>query len=624
MSKTYKMQIDTKILELLGPSLYTNIYYVLAELIANAYDAQAKNVYIIEEPDNIIVEDDGLGMTYQDVTNHYLAVARSSRETSDEAYTKDGKRRKMGRKGIGKLAALSVSENVLVQTRAEGDTSGFILSRHVNSDGQLKPLTEEEIKFRRVSGNGTSVVMLKPEYKLHRSLQVVKKNIAKIFPAVSSDFKIHIIRGNNEELLASFDMHVLSELCAITTLGDNFSNYGDRVLVGDSLRDEFISKLDSWNKRITLTNRKMERREYNLEIQGWIGAYRTSRGRKVAVTDFPDNHIALYANNKLGEFNILPMVGQNRLNEVYVVGALHIDLFEETELPDMALSNRQGYKSDDERYIMVIEYVRKTLLPDILSKRDKWTARQREARENKKLAIQKEKEKELRDNAEHFRASIKATALAAVEKRLTQTPSLTKGDVVSIIENLLNQFNIDFGLKPMVDGLKKKLLISHTSTDSDFADVAYKMLQFNGIPAEDMIYTSSDNRKSRIPRGVSIFDYLRMFFVESVSKEMVYVVFITSERMSGSWAVLAEIGAAWITRKAHHIFNIRDFIPKAPLNTDVEWQSSCRDSDGTLYMTTRDADVYCDFIAGIARDLGHNPQSDENNKAYLKTLIQVR
>lgn len=45
--KEYKLNIDPRILELLGPSLYTNIYYVLAELIANAYDADAHNVYII-------------------------------------------------------------------------------------------------------------------------------------------------------------------------------------------------------------------------------------------------------------------------------------------------------------------------------------------------------------------------------------------------------------------------------------------------------------------------------------------------------------------------------------------------------------------------------------------------
>ena len=44
MAKEYNINVDRRILEVLGPNLYTNIYYVLAELIANAYDADAKNV----------------------------------------------------------------------------------------------------------------------------------------------------------------------------------------------------------------------------------------------------------------------------------------------------------------------------------------------------------------------------------------------------------------------------------------------------------------------------------------------------------------------------------------------------------------------------------------------------
>ena len=36
--KEYRLNVDPSILDLLGPSLYTNIYYVLAELIANAQD----------------------------------------------------------------------------------------------------------------------------------------------------------------------------------------------------------------------------------------------------------------------------------------------------------------------------------------------------------------------------------------------------------------------------------------------------------------------------------------------------------------------------------------------------------------------------------------------------------
>ncbi|MEJ0021255.1 MAG: ATP-binding protein [Candidatus Doudnabacteria bacterium] len=65
-NREYKLNISPRVLELLGPSLYTNIYYVLAELIANAYDAMASNVYIIKKEDRIIVEDDGIGMSYED------------------------------------------------------------------------------------------------------------------------------------------------------------------------------------------------------------------------------------------------------------------------------------------------------------------------------------------------------------------------------------------------------------------------------------------------------------------------------------------------------------------------------------------------------------------------------
>src|SRR4030065_1966515 len=130
--REYIIEIDPRILELLGPSLYTNIYYVLAELIANSYDANAANVYIIQEDDRIIVEDDGTGMSYEkgDIKK-YLQVAVETRTTSKDSYTADKTRRKIGRKGVGKLAALSVSEQVLVMTIQEGEKSGFVLSRHV-------------------------------------------------------------------------------------------------------------------------------------------------------------------------------------------------------------------------------------------------------------------------------------------------------------------------------------------------------------------------------------------------------------------------------------------------------------------------------------------------------------
>lgn len=194
--KEYEINVDPRILELLGPNLYTNIYYVLAELIANAYDADAKNVYIISDKDSISVEDDGHGMSYKngDITK-FLNVAGVSRTNGDNSLTRSGNRMKMGRKGVGKLAALSVSESVDVLTISNGEKSGFVLVRRPANGKKLQALNDDEITFQFIKEKGTSIVMKFPQYRLHKTLNAVKRNLLKIFPLVSKDFIIHLIRG---------------------------------------------------------------------------------------------------------------------------------------------------------------------------------------------------------------------------------------------------------------------------------------------------------------------------------------------------------------------------------------------------------------------------------------------
>ena len=225
--KTYKLTVDPRILELLGPNLYTNIYYVLAELIANAYDADASNVYIIANDDNITVEDDGNGMSYEngDIAK-FLNVAGISRTNDEDAVSKTLKRHKMGRKGVGKLAALSVSEEVEVLTINNGEKSGFVMSRHPKGE-MLDAIPEDKIQLSIVEGNGTAIVMKRPQYRLHKTLSVVKKNLIKIFPLVSEDFAIHIIRDGKEEIIDRIDDSYASQLCSIITLGDDFAYLAD-------------------------------------------------------------------------------------------------------------------------------------------------------------------------------------------------------------------------------------------------------------------------------------------------------------------------------------------------------------------------------------------------------------
>lgn len=620
--KEYNLNVDPRILELLGPNLYTNIYYVLAELIANAYDADARNVYIIANKDDIRVEDDGHGMSYEagDIEK-YLYVARVSRENEDDSFTRSGARRKMGRKGVGKLAALSVSENVDVLTIADGDKSGFVLSRHPEEGNRLQPIDEEDITFEYIEGHGTAIIMRFPQYRLHKTLSAVKRNLLKIFPLVDSDFRIHIIRGNETETIEDFDRLVMDDLGTLIALGDEFAPLCDLVpTLYPANHDELVDQRPT--KRIPLTMRGQDglEHEYNLEINGWIGTYKSTRGRKAEMTDFPDNFISLFANKKMGEFNILPVVGQNKLNEVYVVGQLHVDLFELSELPDMALSNRQGYKSDDPRYETVLDYVRKELLADILRKRERFTDLGKAKKKRKKLEEQQQAEERLRQAINEFRSK---TSHSAARSILQLTTGLSVEAIESAISESINENSPDLGLKAIVDSQKKKILISQTRPDKAFSDIIYQMLLHNNVPAEDILYTNCDDEICRVPEGTRVFDYLRDFFVESYSTQKLYVLFVTSENTKISWGAITEVGASWITQIDHKIFNIHPFRPEHPLDDELQWQSTCRDDNGELSMAKLDADIFCQKIEHVCDSVGYLKKARAENMAYLATIVSV-
>lgn len=625
MSKEYKIHIDPRILELLGPNLYTNIYYVLAELIANAYDADAKNVYIFANKDDIRVEDDGHGMSYKkgDITK-YLDVAAESRTTEEESLTRSRKRRKMGRKGVGKLAALSVSENVDVMTIADGDASGFVLSRRIGRGSKLRPIPKHKIQFMRIKKHGTAIVMRSPHYRLHKSLDAVKRNLLKIFPLVSKDFRIHIIRGKEMAVIAHFDRNIMKELVTLVTLGDSYSSLCKLVPnTYPKRRKDLVASYKAKSIPLRMMDTKGAEHEYLLEIEGWIGTYQTTKGRKAEMTDFPDNFISIFANGKMGEFNILPVVGQNKLNEVYVVGQLHVDLFELTELPDMALSNRQGYKSDDPRYVALLDYVRRELLADILRRRDTFT----DLRNVEKKRVKEEKQKE---NEERLKKAFNVfgnKASQAAAKSLAEHGIGVPRDVIEkIVRNSINEHTPNLGLKSVVDSQKKRILISQTRADKPFADIVYQMLVFNNVPPDDILYTSCDDEVCRIPEDRHVYEYLRDFFVESYSNQKIFALFVTSANTKESWGAITEVGAAWITQIDHKIFNIHPFRPEHPLDDEAQWQSTNREAPpaNDLWMTTLNADIFCQKIEAVCDALGYEKKLRALNKNHLGTLVSIR
>lgn len=623
MEKEYKIEIDARILELLGPNLYTNIYYVLAELIANAYDADAHNVYIISEEDAIRVEDDGKGMSYKEGgISKYLGVAKLSRTSEEDSFTTLG-RKKMGRKGIGKLAALSVSENVDIMTVANGEKSGFVLTRHPGKGGMLIPIDDENVTFRMVHDHGTAIVMRNPEYSLHKTTDAIKRNVVNIFPLIDSDFRIHIINTDKKDVVIErLDDVFAKSLCSIVTLGEDYQYLTTKVkTMFLDKRERLIESRSAFSKDLRMKNNMGQEKDYTLTIEGWIGAYETTKGRKKDSSDFPDNFISLYANKKMGEFNILPKVGKNSLNESYIVGQLYVDLFELSELPDMALSNRQGYKSDDLRYETVVEYVRKTLLPDILNKRVLYASLKNANEKKKQLADQKKLEDKLKRNVDNF----KKKAGIRISNRLNQKKknNWSSEEVESFVDEAINDNIPDFGLKSKVDKAKKKILISQTGKDKNLSDLVYNFLLYNGIPAKEIIYSNCDEQVSRIPLDVPIFDYLRDFFVNSYSDQKIYVIFVTSKNIVSSFGTMAEIGAAWITKSDHSIINISGFTPEKPLDNSVTWQTTIMDEEGHISMTKLNADLFCAKIEYVSTRLGYSPKDREANMLRLSTSISI-
>ncbi len=287
----------------------------------------------------------------------------------------------------------------------------------------------------------------------------------------------------------------------------------------------------------------------------------------------------------------------------------------------MALSNRQGYKSDDPRYEAVRDYVRKDLLADILKRRETYTDLINAKKKTEKEKAQRHSETLLKASVDRFRKKASEEAAAALVKMGARG---SRQAIEKVISAAINANSPDIGLKAAVDAQKKRILISQTYPDKPFADIIHQMLVFNDVPPDDILYTNCDDEVCRVPEGREVYDYLREFFVESYSTQKIYVLFVTSENTKVSWGAITEVGASWITKVDHKIFNIRPFRPEHPLNDEMQWQSTNRDKEGELSMDPLNADIFCQKIEAVCKVLGYEKKTRAQNLTHLGTLVSVR
>lgn len=113
--------VDSALLSELGEKLVESVHIALLELVKNSYDADAKTALVKIGPSNdnnykIVVEDDGIGMTLEDVKRYWMRIATTNK-ADNRISTKYG-RTKSGSKGIGRFSCRRLGTQLKLETTA--------------------------------------------------------------------------------------------------------------------------------------------------------------------------------------------------------------------------------------------------------------------------------------------------------------------------------------------------------------------------------------------------------------------------------------------------------------------------------------------------------------------------
>lgn len=191
-----EITFDINTIDHLGVKLYSTIPPMIAELVSNAWDADAKNVYIeFTDGDEkaITVRDDGIGMSFDDLNNQFLKIGRNRRvEKRDD--TTAGGRKILGKKGLGKLSMFGIGKEVHISTVQNGKKNVFIMDYAKLKNCEDNVYKPEIVEYDAVTAesSGTTISIKHLSRKSDFDLYGVRRNLLMRFHIFSSDFKVHI------------------------------------------------------------------------------------------------------------------------------------------------------------------------------------------------------------------------------------------------------------------------------------------------------------------------------------------------------------------------------------------------------------------------------------------------
>ena len=338
MSKPYVMTISRTTVDKLGIKLYDKASAVVSELIANAYDADAETVTveiplgrwlatksegkIVDQGLEIIIKDDGHGMTPDVINDFFLRVGINPRQDPKRGlFSFEKKRPRMGRKGIGKLAPFGICEIIEVKSSgmpktAKGyKTAHFILNYNdINqeTDAPYEPETGPD-DGKYMEKRGTTITLRSFLYRRTPDTETFHRQMARRFGIGLQDFVVKIMDTSG---LSSFT-------------------------VGELPIDIDESTKIIVDKRPVLLENGIE-----LPVKGWV-AYAKEPYKNVEVAG-----VRIYARGRLvsttRDFGLeAGFTGEYTLRS-YLVGTIVADWLDSDDADDLITSGRQDILWDSD------------------------------------------------------------------------------------------------------------------------------------------------------------------------------------------------------------------------------------------------------------------------------------
>ena len=303
---SYEMKFDVGTIKHLGLQMYSTLPPVIGELVANGWDANATKVEITipDEPINertseIVITDNGDGMSDDEVREKYLRIGRDRREKEQSDVTPRG-RKIMGRKGIGKFSAFGIAKEIAIESVRDGKTSHFAM----NYDELLYKEDERVIELpslpsTRDVDKGTKITLRYiTKFKNRRiSIGTIRRGLARRFAVIGQD-----------------DFEVVINGCPISLEDRDFK----RLLDKDMDDKPYLWEYE--NEEI--------KPDTGWTVSGWIGAL----NRTTPEDDGIDRGIVLMARGKLVQepFDFNAVVGQ-QFALSYLVGEISVEFVDEIE-----------------------------------------------------------------------------------------------------------------------------------------------------------------------------------------------------------------------------------------------------------------------------------------------------